>query len=84
MIPFERGNGDIAIAASGNRPDYGSGPYLALIAAMVRLARQDLDDPLHSEEAQAFLRGDAWGDLDVGIDIRLFADCIGYEGAWDA
>lgn len=59
-----------AITASGIRPDYGSGPYLGLMASAVRLARTDLSNPLYSEEAKSFLEGDL---------VALFADCLGID-----
>lgn len=58
---------------SGSQPDYDSGPYLALMAAAVRLARLDLADPLYSEECRSFLTGDL---------ARLLAECLHYEGSW--
>lgn len=64
-----------AIASHGNRPDYGSGPYLALMAAAVGLARRDRHDPLYSAECSAFLRSDL---------VALFADCIGFEGSFES
>lgn len=62
-----------AIASHGTRPDYGSGPYLSLMAEAVGLARRDLADPLYSADAREFLLGDL---------VALFADCIGYEGSF--
>lgn len=59
----------------GSEPDYGSGPYLNLMARAVRLARLDLASPDFSVEARAFLRSDM---------VALFAECLGYEGAFDA
>lgn len=57
----------------GFRPDYGSGPYLALMAAVIGLARRDMSNPLYSAECQAFLTGPL---------VALFAECIGYEGSF--
>lgn len=57
----------------GFRPDYGSGPWLALMVSAVRLARSDLTNPIYSEEARLFLEGDL---------VALFADCLGYEGSF--
>lgn len=65
---------------SGGRPDYGSGPHLLLIGAVVGLAVRDLDDPRRSDEARAFLHGQPYRGRPVGIDLEQFADCIGYEG----
>lgn len=59
---------------SGSEPDYGSGPHMALMAAAVRLARLDLQDPLYSAEAKRFLNSDI---------VELFADCLGYGGSFD-
>lgn len=59
----------------GSEPDYGSGPYLALLARAVRLARLDLANPVYSVEARAWLRSDT---------VALFAECLGYEGVFDA
>lgn len=58
----------------GNEPNYGSGPYLALMVQMVRLARSDTANPAFSVEARAFLRSDI---------VALFAECLGYEGTFD-
>jgi hypothetical protein len=55
----------------GNEPDYGSGPYLHLMARAVRLARLDVANPVFSVEARAFLGSDM---------VSLFAECLGYEG----
>lgn len=55
----------------GSRPDYGTGPHLALMASAVRLARRDLRDPELRDGAREFLDGDL---------VALFADCIGYGG----
>lgn len=59
----------------GNKPDYGSGPYLALMASAVRLARSDMVHPVHSVEARAWLNSDL---------VALFAECLGYKGVFDA
>jgi hypothetical protein len=59
----------------GNEPDYGSGPYLALMARAVRLARLDVANPVYSAEARLFLRSDI---------VDLFAECLGYDGGFDA
>lgn len=74
----------LALAEAGERPDYGSGPYLALVGAMVRLALQDLRDPTYSEEARAWLEAAPLGleRGDVFVDVDLFSDCIGYGGSW--
>ena len=63
------GDGE-AIAEHGSRPDHDSGPHLAVLAAAVRLARQDLSNPLYSADALAFLESDLVG---------LFADCLGVD-----
>lgn len=62
-----------ALAVHGNRPDYDSGPCLSLVTAMVRLARQDMSNPLYSAECRSFLTGNL---------VALFADCLGYEGSF--
>ena len=62
-----------SISVHGFRPDYGSGPYLQLMAAAVSLARRDMSNPLYSAECQSFLTGDLVG---------LFADCLGFEGSF--
>ena len=62
------------LAVCGNEPDYGSGPYLALLARLVRLARLDIGHPARSVEAREWLRSDL---------VVLFADCLGYEGGFD-
>ena len=64
-----------ALTSTGSEPDYGSGPYLALLARAVRLARLDMANPVYSVEAKAFLRSDL---------VALFAECLGYEGGFDA
>lgn len=61
--------------SSGNEPDYGSGPYLLLMARAVRLARFDLANPVYSVDARAWLKSDM---------VALFAECLGYEGGFDA
>lgn len=58
----------------GNEPDYGSGPYLALVARAVRLARSDMANPVFSAGAKAFLGSNL---------VALFAECLGYEGGFD-
>jgi hypothetical protein len=63
-----------ALVTVGNEPDYGSGPYLALMARSVRLARLDVANPVYSADARAWLRSDI---------VALFADCIGFRGAFD-
>ena len=63
-------------------PDYGSGPYLVLIGAAIRLARRDLGDLNHSEEAKAFLTGQPYDGRPVGVEVDLFAECLGYGGNW--
>lgn len=62
-----------AIFAHGNRPDYGSGPYLSLMAEAIGLARRDLAEPLYSADAREFLKGDL---------VALFAELIGFEGSF--
>jgi hypothetical protein len=57
----------------GSRPDYGSGPYLALMASAVRLARRDLRDEELAPSARAFLDGDL---------VALFGECLGYGGSF--
>lgn len=71
-----------ATALWTNRPDYGSGPHLALVSAMVGLAIRDLADPSHSEEARAFLEGRPYMGAPTEIDVDLFADLLGYEGSF--
>ena len=63
------GDGE-AIAEHGYRSDHNSGPYLAVMAAAVRLARQDRSNPLYSADALAFLESDM---------VALFADCLGVD-----
>jgi len=57
--------------------DVGSGPYLALTAAVVGLARRDLHDPRYRDEARAFLRGEPFDGDPVGIEVDLVADVLG-------
>ena len=59
----------------GGEPDYGSGPYLWLMARAVRLARSDLANPVFSADARMFLGSDI---------VSLFAECLGYEGDFGA
>ena len=73
MIATE-GDGMVTHTTVGSEPDYGSGPYLALMAQAVRLARSDMADPAFSAEARAFLRSDI---------VALFAECLGFEGEFD-
>ena len=63
--------------------DHGSGPYLLLVAAMVRLARRDLGHPYLSVGARAFLRGEAYQLRAPGVDLRIFAECVGFRGSWE-
>lgn len=56
---------------------------MALMGAVVRLARRDLGDPERSGEAKAFLRGESFDGTPVGVEIDLFAECIGYGGRFD-
>lgn len=65
-----------------NQPEYGSGPHLALVGAMVKLAISDLDDPTHSEEARAFLEGRPFWGYPSEIDVDLFAYLLGYDGSF--
>lgn len=74
---------DLGLLPTDTRPDYGSGPYLALVAAAIRLARHDLDDPKLSEGALAFLRSEPYMGKDVGIDVSLFGELIGFTGGFD-
>ena len=67
-------SGPEARLSVGNEPDYGSGPYLALMAQAVRLARFDMANPVFSADARAFLNSDV---------VALFAECLGYEGKFD-
>ena len=62
---------------------FGSGPYLSLIAAAVRLARRDLANPKFSAGARLFLQSKSFEGHPVGVDLRLFADIVGYGGVWD-
>lgn len=52
-------------------PAYGSGPYLELVAASVRLARRDLTDPQYAEGAAEWLASPI---------VESFAECIGFGG----
>jgi hypothetical protein len=63
-----------SLASTGSEPDYGSGPYLHLMARAVRLARLDMANPDRSAEARKWLNSDI---------VLLFAECLGYEGAFD-
>ena len=74
MIVAESGVELDAQFAVGSEPDYGSGPYLHLMARAVRLARLDVANPVFSAEARAFLGSDM---------VALFAECLGYEGSFD-
>ena len=76
-------DGHVAVENAGGQPDFESGPYLELIGAAIRLAFRDLADPKHSEEARAFLRGEPHKGEPVGIDLDLFAECIGYGGTFE-
>lgn len=76
MCPNHPKRGDTVI-------DCESGPYVTLAASVVRLAIRDLNDPRHSVEARAYLRGDPIGDRQVGIDPDLVAEVLGYEGKWE-
>ena len=76
-------DGHVPVEHAGGQPDFGSGPYLELIGAAIRLAHRDLEDPKHSEEARAFLRGEPHKGEPVGIDLTLFAECIGYGGGFE-
>jgi len=62
-----------SLNSHGFRPDYDSGPHLTLMAAAVRLARQDMSNPLYLAECRSFLTGDL---------VTLFAECLGYEGSF--
>jgi hypothetical protein len=75
---------EVTVATEGfdTRPEYGSGPHLALMGAAVRLARRDLEDPEHSEEAKAFLLGQPYDGSPVGVEIDLFGECLGYGGSF--
>ena len=75
VIVPDREDEPSAFFSTGNKPDYGSGPYLALMASAVRLARSDMENPVYSVEARAWLRSDF---------VALFAECLGYEGVMDA
>ena len=71
MIATDGERGLEARFTVGSEPDYGSGPYMHLMARAVRLARLDMGNPVFSVEARAFLVGDM---------VALFAECLGYEG----
>ena len=71
MIVTEGDSGLDARFAVGSEPDYGSGPYLHLMARAVRLARLDVANPVFSAEARMFLGSDI---------VAYFAECLGYEG----
>ena len=73
VIVADRSESDARMTV-GNEPDYGSGPYLALMARAVRLARLDVANPVYSAGARAFLGSDF---------VALFAECLGYEGGFD-
>lgn len=67
----------VALHEANRRPDYteyGRGPYIELLAAGVRLARRDLSNPKHAENASDWLRGPL---------VALFAECIGYGGSFE-
>jgi hypothetical protein len=51
--------------------DSDSGPYLLLMAAAIKLARSDLDNPVYSEDATLFLSGEL---------VHTFSEAIGYGG----
>lgn len=59
---------------SNRRPDYGSGPYLRLCCAVVRLARRDLCDARFSAEAREF--------LDESDLVDVFAECLEFGGTF--
>jgi len=59
------------------------GPHELLIAAAVRLARRDLNHPVYRHQARAFLRGEPFGGNPPGIDLRLFARLLGFQGSWE-
>lgn len=63
-----------SLVASGFRPDYGSGPHMSLMAAVVGLARRDMSNPLYSAECRWFLTNSSL--------VALFAECLGYEGSF--
>lgn len=60
------------------------GPHLLLVAAMVKLARRDLNHPVYRHQARAFLRGDRFGGRSPGVNLDLFAAIVGYDGSWEA
>lgn len=68
--PADEDLDDVAITEYGYRPDYGSGPHLDLLTEAVKLARQDMSDPLYSADAREFLTGDL---------CALFAECLGTD-----
>lgn len=67
--------GPTTVGGEHGRVDYGSGPHMALVAAAVRLARQDLSHPRYSDEARVWLR--------TSPLVELFAECIGYGGSFE-
>lgn len=71
---FDESHTCVQVVDDGRRPDYGSGPHLAVMAAAVGLARKDLSNSLYSDEARAFLRSPL---------VDLFAECIGYGGSFE-
>ena len=72
--PADEDIDDVAVTEYGSRPDYDSGPHLALMAAAVGLARQDMFDPLYLyADAREFLESDF---------VALFAECLGFEGSF--
>ena len=60
------------------------GPHLLLTAAMVKLARRDLNHPVYRHQARAFLRGEPFGGCPPGVNLDLFAASVGYSGSWEA
>jgi len=60
------------------------GPHLLLVAAMVKLARRDLNHPIYRHQARAFLRGDPFAGRPPGVNLDLFAAQVGYSGSWEA
>lgn len=67
------GSKGLEMSLSGSQPDFDSGPHMMLLAAVVKLARLDLADPLYTEECKSFLTSDL---------ARLLADALHYEGSW--
>ena len=63
--------------------DHDPGPYMRLVGASVRLARRDLGHPFLSVGARAYLRGEPYQLRQPGIDLRLFAELIGFRGSWE-